>query len=461
MAFLDTQKGDFMTKTYRAKRRALVLLLSFIVIGIAATYLPVQARGKSAAFFGHLSYQNLVMAPGSNESQRRFTWFTDQPLGWISYRVQGADSFILIRAENSASVARSGQYIHRVAIYGLLPSTTYEYKLIGANGFQSQIYTFNTSNFNDFSFLIVGDIQIGAGTVEGDSQSWRNTMNIATANFPSAGMVLSAGDQVHQGGSINAYNGLFSPPQFSRLPFAPTVGNHDSGTRFFMEHSNIPNVTSFGTGATQMNYWFRYGSALFIVLNSNTTYIGAHRGFMEEVINNNLDAAWRVVMFHHGPYTEFRALHYAPGVAIRNYWIPVFDSLGIDVVLNGHCHAYSRTFQMVGNEPRNNQLWLYEGGFRHDMTGLLYNTVLDPTGTVYFTFNSSTGNRFYSLAGRNPRFFTAARNQAYLPNFSVANVTNTRLSITTYQVNPSGTITEIDSYTIVRSALPDIVTEYE
>ncbi|MCL2399071.1 MAG: metallophosphoesterase family protein [Defluviitaleaceae bacterium] len=437
-----------ITKNYFLKQ-----ILAFLFV-LTMTYTTAHANTNSSEvpFGGLLNYQNLVLTPGSNESQRRFTWYTDQPGSWIAFRVQGSNTYEIVQAENSTTDARSGQFIHRATIHGLTPSTIYEYMLLGANGFQSPVYTFRTLDPNDFSFFIVGDIQIGAGGVSQDTLAWVRTMNMASAHFPNAGMILSAGDQVHQGGSVSAFDGLFSPHQLSRLPFAPTVGNHDSNVRFFPNHFNLPNVTPFGTGATQMNYWFRYGSALFIVLNSNTTDIEAHRGFLQSTINSNLDATWRVVMFHHGPYTEFRAQHYAPKVAIRNYWIPVFDSLGIDIVLNGHCHVYNRTFHMVGNEPRTNQIWLDEGGdFRHDPTGLLHNTVLDPIGTVYFTFNSSTGNRFYSLAGRQPRFFTANRNQAYLPNFSVANITDNSFSITTYQLNSDNTITAIDSYTILKT----------
>ena len=424
------------------------LFLMFTTIVMVATFanpiLSVQANAS-------LNYQNLVLAPGINESQRRFTWYTEHPIGWLAYRAPGSTEFTLIESESTASVARRGLYIHRAIIDGLLPLNVYEYFLIGSMGYQSPRYFFATSNPGNFSFFVVGDIQIGAGSVSGDTHAWVNTMNVAASRFPHTGMILSVGDQVHQGGSVAAFDGLFSPQQLSRMSFAPTVGNHDSGVRFFPEHHNLPNVVPFDTGATQMNYWFRYGSALFIVLNSNTTDIAAHREFIETTVLGNLDAAWRVVMFHHGPYTEFRAMHYAPGVAIRNYWIPVLDALEIDVVLTGHCHAYNRTFQMWGGEPQRSQVWLEDGEFRHDPTGLQFNTVLNPTGTVYFTLNSSTGNRFYSLAGREPRFFTAARNQAYLPNFSVVNITDNSFSITTFQVNPDGTITEIDSYTIVKS----------
>jgi len=421
-------------------KKIFALILALVII--APIHHPhTSTSAQELPFRGLLEYQNLVLAPGSNESEMRFSFHNTHSVAWIAHRMLGSQAYSVTRAESTASVARRGQYIHRVTLSGLLPSNTYEYLLMGPDGLQSSLYAFRTLDPSDFSFFIVGDIQIGAGGVAEDAVSWQNTMNIATSNFPDAGMILSAGDQVHQGGSIGAFDSLFRPFQNprSRLPFAPTVGNHDSGTRFFLEHHNLPNVSTFGTGATQMNYWFRHGSALFVVLNSNTTDINAHRQFLENTVQSNQDAVWKVLMFHHGPYTEFRAAHYAPKVAIRNTWIPVIDALGFDIVLNGHCHAYNRTFHLIGGQPQMNQVQLSD------------NTVLDPTGTVYFTFNSSVGNRFYSLAGRNPRPFTAARNQAYLPNFSVANVSDTSFTITTFQVNPDGTILEIDSYMIIKS----------
>ena len=376
-----------MTKIYPIRQ---ILLFFLILILFAA---PVRTN-QASPVIGRLNYQNIVLSPGSDESQRRFNWYSDQQLGWLAYRLQGSDVYRTIPAESRAATGRPGWYVHRASINNLLPSSRYEYMLIGGNGLQSNFYEFRTTNFSDFQFFIVGDIQIGAGDVTADGRSWLNTVTVAAANFPYANKILSMGDQVHQGGSRLAYEALLSPPQLTRLSFAPAVGNHESGTQLFADHYNLPNVSPFGTGATQMNYWFRYGSALFIVLNSNTTNIEMHRNFLETTVSSNEDALWRVVIFHHGPYTEFRAQHYAPKVAIRNTWIPLFDSLGIDIVLNGHCHSYNRTFHLRGGQPVKNQLWLDDGQIRHDPSALLYNTVINPVGTVYFSFNSSTGNRF-------------------------------------------------------------------
>ena len=390
--------------------------------------------------------RNLLISTGSDESQLLFTWHDAQPAGALAVRAQGESTYTEIEASSAASRDR---YIHKAAVDKLLSSTTYEYSLSGVNSEESTIYTVKTGDPKNFSFFAVGDAQIGATDVATDTESWKKTLNAAVTSFPDAGFLISMGDQVQTADNVSHYNGYLSPIELTGLPTAQSVGNHDSGSPLFLEHYSFPNMVKVGTGTTAIDYWFTYGGALFMVIDSNTQDITAHKSFMENAIAANTGAAWKIAVFHHAQYSE--AFHYDKSTeggahGGRFDLTPVFDELGIDVALSGHDHSYTRTYHMKGGEPLKNQKWLdADGDIQSDETGLLYSTVLDPDGVLYIALGSSSGSKYYALDSSQKAFFSAARHQFNTPEFSVVDVTGDSFTITTYRAD---TMAKLDTYTI-------------
>jgi hypothetical protein len=350
-----------------------------------------------------------------------------------------ADALVV---EGTFGNAQTGKRWHSVSVGGLEPETVYVYQVSAGNAAHSETYTFKTGNPDAFSFFAVGDIQIGSsGDWEKDTAGWVNTMNIMTGMFPDTSFILSAGDQVEVAGYTHEYVGLLTPGQLANYPFAPVVGNHDMNSPLFNYHFNIPNMVSYGAGPTDFNYYYSYGDMLIIVLNSNFINIANHMPTIEAALASHPDAVWKVVTFHHAPYSVYRSDTDATKTAIVANWLPVFDEMGIDVVINGHCHSYSRSHHMKDNVPQLDQTWLDE----------TKNIVQDPIGIVYFALNSASGSKYYVVSGA-PRSHTAFYNQADRPNFSVASVTAGSFSLTTYQANEDGSTTIIDEYTIIKTS---------
>ncbi len=81
--------------------------------------------------------------------------------------------------------------------------------------------------------------------------------------------------------------------------------------------------------------------------------------------------------------------------------------------------------------------------------------VVDPEGTVYFEANSATGSKYYQLIGTQQDYI-AARCQSWRPTYSVLDITDTTLTVKTYDaasneelVADGGVKT---AYTIVKQA---------
>ena len=433
-------------KTHSMKKIPAFLLALVIALGLLLATPGLTAF--AAAGPEPLEYSNLALTPGSDESELLLSWYSPSATGGIVYNLQGDSNTQTVA---STVTARAAHNVHKATVSGLVPSSTYEYKLLGADNAESATFTFDTGAADTFSFLAVGDIQIGSsGNAVNDTNGWVNTLNIVTASFPNLSFIASAGDQVETANRQNEYNGVLTPSQLSGLPMAPAVGNHDSGNQLFRDHFNLPNVYAHNTGATQFDYSFRYGNALFIYLDNSTSITSARRANFESVVAANADAEWKFVVFHYAPYSVYRSDTDGNKVALINNWIPVFDAQGIDAVINGHCHSYARSYQMEGNIPLKEQEWIdAEGKLQTDATGKEYNAVLNPTGTVYFTLNSSSGSKFYSPLTE--RYHSAAYSQTSRPSFSVADVSDEAFTFSTYQINANGTTTEIDTYTIIKS----------
>jgi len=368
----------------------------------------------------------------------------------------------------SGSTSAAGWFQNKVTVSGLEPSSTYAYR-VGYGTTWSGTYSFTTGNPEALTFIAVGDPQIGASTggvheppgqagnvLPYDIATWQSSLTTMVQSVPNAAFLLSLGDQIDntssQAGADAQYDGYFSPAQLLGLPVATIDGNHDYGLgQYYGYHYSLPNQSA-QYGATQFgndgDYWFRYGKALFMVLNSNTLSASTHDVFLRKAITSNRDAIWRIVCFHHALYSIAEHGFDNDILFRRPAYSAIFDKYGIDVVLSGHDHSFTRSFQLIGGVPVSKERT------RTAKDGSV--VAVNPEGTLYMTLNSGSGSKFYDLnsayvdASGNVTYpvFVANFWQGYLPSFSRVSLDEHFFSIVTYSVNDVSK--PIDSYTIVK-----------
>ena len=218
----------------------------------------------------------------------------------------------------------------------LQPGTTYYYQVAG-----KEIESFTTDDdTSDFSFIFVGDPQIGSSNeekaktpediqkptfltaqseaVRNDTFNWSYTLDRAYAKTGnSAGFILSSGDQIQTNaekvadGTVSEmeYAGYLSPDVMKSVPVATTVGNHDADNANYTYHFNTPNLSDLGdNGYVGGDYYFTYGDALFMILNTQDTNVSEHKQFIEETVAANQDCKWRIVYSAPGYLRFGRAL---------------------------------------------------------------------------------------------------------------------------------------------------------
>ncbi|HCT64182.1 MAG TPA: phosphohydrolase [Lachnospiraceae bacterium] len=345
-----------------------------------AQFTSAAANGKYDAWETEWSsiskdWTQVSLTPGSDETKINFAWYSKSGSNEaLSYGTSpNLDSSTTVT--HTQTKAQEGYVSNKATITLLEPNTTYYYR-VG----NREINSFKTQNTSSFSFVFVGDPQIGSSNamkakkpediavpefataqyeaVESDTFNWNNTLEMAikqSKEMPS--FILSAGDQIQTNAkkvddiSISEieYAGYLSPDILESLPVATTVGNHDSDNPNYTWHFNTPNLSTLGSNnIVGGDYYFRHGKALFIMLNTQDTNSAEHKKFIEETVKANKDCKWKIVTLHQDIYGSAEHSNEPEITNLRYELVPIFEANDIDVVLTGHDHAYSRSYILKG-----------------------------------------------------------------------------------------------------------------
>jgi len=287
-------------------------------------------------------------------------------------------------------------------------NTEYSYR-VGGDGAWSQTYAFKTRNFDgNFDFLFFGDPQIGSsGNVPKDQAGWADTLKVALAANADAELLVSGGDQVETAGTETQWDAFLAPNELRSYPWVATIGNHDVGSRAYEQHLWTPNTdrskslySNNPATVSGGDYWFIYKGVLFIDLNSNayrttTTSVvdsdQAHIGFITDVIQKyGAEAKYTVLVYHHSIYSPAAHANDSDNKKRRQDFPAAFSQLGVDLVLQGHDHSYSRSYLIDEGVKQN-----------ADEKPGATSVFQDPGGVIYVTGNSASGSKYYGLTAPN------------------------------------------------------------
>ena len=481
-------------------------------------------------------WTQVSMSPGSDETQMNFAWYSKEgePAGFVygtNSDLSGGQS-----AEITQTAAQTGYVSNKVTLEGLQPGTTYYYRVEG-----KEIESFTTDDdTSSFSFVFVGDPQIGSSNeekaktpediqkpafltaqseaVRNDTFNWNYTLERAYAKTGNtASFILSSGDQIQtnaekvEDGTVSEmeYAGYLSPDIMKSVPVATTVGNHDADNANYTYHFNTANLSGLGdNGYVGGDYYFTYGGALFIILNTQDTNVSEHKQFIEQTVAANPDCKWRIVTLHQDIYGSAEHSNEPEITNLRYSLVPIFEENDVDIVLTGHDHAYSRTKMLKGgqsttgfeytddefDEQLDKDLDVGDSTeTRYEAPANIQDDTTDPAeqryleylhsvmddeavleltdgqdvainseGIMYLTAGSSSGSKYYDLVPRQQTYI-ASRWQQDVPTYSVINVTETTLTLNTYRTDTDEAIDT--QFMLVKSAdhsqLADLISQAE
>lgn len=326
--------------------------------------------------------EQISLSPGSDNSSVNFAWYTKKSAGVQKLKIaenKRLTNAKVYEAEQTKAVTDKDEteYVsNKVTATDLKANTNYYYSY-QKDGQWTAPEKYTTDNGSKFSFIFVGDPQIGSSNPEKgtDSDIFYNAQSVAVANDAfnwnttlsqamektnnKASFVLSSGDQIQSTkkkspkkaawGSEIEYSGYLSPDVLKNLPVATTVGNHDADNANYTYHFNTANASELGSnGKVGGDYWFKHDNALFIMLNTQDTNVEEHRQFIEQTVAANKDCKWRIVTLHQDIYGSAEHSNEPEITNLRYQLASIFEDNKVDVVLTGHDHAYSRTQILKG-----------------------------------------------------------------------------------------------------------------
>lgn len=400
--------------------------------GIVALTAGVLAGGLFAAqgalaADAPVTFKTIVLGVGADEHSRYVTWYAsaDTPsvvqLEKTKDLHKGAfdEDAVSFPAEVIATTGTSSGDVARSPFRGsaLLKdfdaNSEYSYRVLAADGSASPTYTFKTSSFGigkGFTFAAFGDPQIGAESsnnrqsissdLQEDAAGWVDTLNVLQKDAADDGLPLelltSTGDQIETANVEAQWDAWFQPEQLRSIPYAAAIGNHDSSDLGYRYHFALPNndlsTPELQTGAGG-DYWYTYKGVLFVVINSNaqsSTKNPAHIDFVRKAVEANPSAKWKIVSYHHAIYSPASHANDTDAVGRRPSFTQGFSDLGINLVLQGHDHSYSRSYVLRnGGEGAERQNSAEQRGADTVFEG--------PGGVVYVTTNSASGSKYYGL----------------------------------------------------------------
>jgi hypothetical protein len=220
--------------------------------------------------------------------------------------------------------------------------------------------------------LYFGDMQ-----PEGSIKEYGETARLVASALkahPDAGAALQCGDLVNAGDSPEEWDAFLAAvgPALGGIPFMTAPGNHEvtayakeSGhkPRYYLDVFELPE--NGPEGYKEEYYSFDYGSAHYVSLSSN--YLDPAESYSDDEAENaaiaaeidrwieddlaGTDKPWKIVMMHH---PAFPLGGTGTAAAMRARWIPLFERVGVDLLLVGHEHSFMRSWPLLGGAEDEN-----------------------------------------------------------------------------------------------------------
>ena len=241
----------------------------------------------------------------------------------------------------------------RVKLSGLEPNTTYKYMIVSspagrgtnAGDASTGAYTFKTAGAKEWSACIISDFH-NYSPIPGRLEAADKMIGKIKEYDPSMDWVLHLGDICAWGGSYSFWKNLYGMQWFRDYMWAGVNGNHDNMSRKYeLTNEYFRNSAAYPLngypGEMGVCYWFKYGEALFIMLNNESmrTQEGLEdaQEWFKSVIKSN-PSKYIIVCEH---YQWFFGTDGADSQIAR--WSKLFDEFGVDLALAGNNHIYVRT----------------------------------------------------------------------------------------------------------------------
>lgn len=234
-------------------------------------------------------------------------------------------------------------------IESLTPGEKYVYRVGSDNGWSEWHQIQMPDPKDGLSFVYFGDAQNDVKSM------WSRVIREAYKTMPQVDFMLHAGDLINRFDRDLEWGEWFYAGNFihATVPSVMTPGNHEYGTGVILSPQwrpqfNLP--TNGPKGLEETCYVSNYANLKVISLDAEQIdespyYLEKQAQWLDSVLTND-PRKWTAITFH---YPVFSTKPNRDNENLRGRFKPIFDKHKVDIVLQGHDHAYGRG--MVSNVP--------------------------------------------------------------------------------------------------------------
>lgn len=395
-----------------------------IIIAVLAVGFVAVPFASAATVPNQNKYPRMVTVTfyGQDGTQMSFNWnttdYTDSDV-WLveADDPNGFASSGVIKAQGAYRISQasaSDGFIHTCVVSNLKLGTKYLYKVGDAElDIFSDIGSFTTESGDDkpFTLIHVSDPQSDAEHYyEIYKEVLRSAVNNCNPDF-----IVNTGDIVN-----NNWKGYVPNLEqwewaltdtfdvMKDYPIVATAGNHEAADYDFASRFNFDTPIGAAT-KSGVYYSFNYNNAHFIALNTNDTtdphsptatgLSQAQVDWVKSDLEANKDAKWKIVLMHKAFYdcgdggnntlgTDYDVME------IRKQLAPLFTQYGVDLVLQGHDHLYSKSYPLSSSLNAGGEVVSHATTtqtIKKDYNGGSYDFYDNPNGTIYINSGSASG----------------------------------------------------------------------
>jgi hypothetical protein len=248
---------------------------------------------------------------------------------------------------------------HTMALTSLLPATQYWYSvgsttnvLAGPDATHTFVTPPLVGSQAPMRIWAIGD----SGTADALAVSVRDAYTDFTG-VVRTDLWMLLGDNAYDEGKAYEYQAALHdiyPAMMRTSAVWPTRGNHDMSGAYAGTFTLPKNGEAGGMpSGTELYYSFDHGNVHFLCLDSESSGLGVngamHTWAAADLASTNQD--WIIAFWHHPPYTKGSHDSDAEStlITMRQNFLPLLESAGVDLVLNGHSHSYERSFLIDGH----------------------------------------------------------------------------------------------------------------
>lgn len=341
--------------------------------------------------------KQITLTLGEDDSKIGVNWVTDKKINdsILWYKEKDANEWVK-KVGTSHDLKGGVLKGHKVLMDNLKQDTTYQYR-VGDIENKSDVLEFKTAKNNGFSFIFVADPQ---AVSEKDYMAFKKCLDYATKDY-NPDFIVNAGDITQNGYKSVEWEACFEVlgRYFEKYPTISIAGNHeDKGDKFFTQYSGrffMPGV-KLNTPYDATLGEFKYQNTHIVTLN---TEIMKEKEYREKQLNwlkdtfTKSDKKWKILVIHRGMYM----VNHNPKT-IRKYFGNLLEEIGINLVLNGHDHVYTRAIS---------------------------------NGITYIT-GGTVGNKFYEYINEEGLAIDVWRDKAGCQTYSIVNVNEDCINIEVY-----------------------------